>query len=712
MRRQLFVNGALLALALGTLGVVWATREAPTTAELTARKNKLLPDFKKEQVSRLVLSQDGRELQLDAATPSEFRIVKPWSERADIATVSQLLGSLDLASFLRSAEDVATAQSALGASALRIRVEMGNKSATLALGGPAPSPTGARYAEVTQDGVSKRYVVTAGVASELAVPFDKFREPRLLEYGRSELAKISLVQGNDKLELSQEHGAFFVELGGARELASRDVVERLLTAFARLSTEQFVEADEAKKALSDTSLRATLTLTDKQAQPITLAFGSCPSDHAMALVLKEQAGKGPRAGCIPNEVSVALRVDPAEARLNGPFAARVDEVEELRISQGAQKLELARKDRGFLLRAPSNTEVPLDAGNARISAIVGAKGQRQAAPNLAELGLSPSQGDVSIQMAGADEAAHRSERILVGKKRADGGVCAQRLADQVVLCFEAEAAHAFEPDATLLKGLNLFRFAPSELQSFTLDAKGLHQTVRRSPEGSYTLEEPKGFKHDGSLVADAVQTLGTLQAVRWVPGGDPASFGLEPPRLRVSITLAEGAGSRELFVGAATAGGFFARASTDPGVFVLARANVDLLTTPLIERTLVPLPEADLVSVQVESAGRSSQVTRVGERWQGSLSDEVVEAILALKAEQTVHLGAEARTEGLAKPTTTVRFTAKNGQQLRLRLGASDTLEGSPITYARLDGVDATFALSARAATMLRDATDPQPAHD
>jgi Domain of unknown function (DUF4340) len=710
MRRQLFVNGALVALALGTLGVVWATREAPTTAELTARKNKLLPDFKKELVSRIVLSRGGHELELEAATPGEFRIVKPWPERADVATVSQLLGSLDLASALRSAEDVSTGQAALGSGALSIRVEMGAKYAVLALGGPAPSPTGAHYAEVTSDGVSKRYVVTAGVAAELGLPFDKFREPRLLEYGRSELAKISLVQGNDKLELTQaEHGAFFVELGGSRELASRDVVERLLTAFARLSTEQFVEADAARQALSGSTLRATLTLTDKQAQPITLAFGTCPSDPAQALVLKEQAGKGPRAGCIPADVGAALRVNAADARLSGPFAARVDEVEELRVSQGSQKLDLARKDRGFLLRAPSNTEVPLDAGNARISAILSAKGQRPTAPKLAELGLLPSQGDVSIQIAGADEAAHRSERVLVGKKQPDGGVCVQRLADQIVLCFDAEVAHAFEPDATLLKGLNLFRFAPSELQSFTLEAKGLRQTVKRSPEGGYTLEEPKGFKHDGALVADAVQTLGTLQAVRWVPAGDPASVGLEPPRLRVSITLAEGAGSRDLFVGGPTAGGFFARASTDPGVFVLSRSNLDALATPLIERALLPVPEAELASIQVDSSGRSQLATRVDERWQGALSADVVEAILALKAEQTAHLGAELPAEGLAKPATTVRFTAKTGQQFRLRVGASDTLSGSPIAYARLDGVDATFALSARAATMLRDATDPNP---
>ena len=81
----------------------------------------------------------------------------------------------------------------------------------------------------------------------------------------------------------------------------------------------------------------------------------------------------------------------------------------------------------------------------------------------------------------------------------------------------------------------------------------------------------------------------------------------------------------------------------------------------------------------------------------------------AAAAPAAVVASAETPAEGLGKPAVTVRFTAKNGQQFRLRLGASDTLEGSPITYARLDGVDATFALSARAATVLRDATDPKP---
>jgi len=712
MRGQLYVNGALLALALGTLGVVWVTRETATTAELESRKNKLLPSFRKDAVTRLVLSQDGKELELDADQGGEFRIVKPWPERADIATVNQLLGSLDLASALRPADGLSAEQAGLTGHALGILVEMGGKSQRLTLGGPAPAPAGARYAEVTRDGATRRYVVSQGVSSELSIAFDKFREPRLLDHGRSELARLELTRGGQQLTLTQaEHGAFFVELAAGRELASREVTERVFNALARLSTEHFVEAGVARQALGDAALRVTLTLTDKSVAPIRLAFGACPGSPDEALVLKEQAGKAERAGCIPSELERALQVTAEDARLPGPFAARQDEVEELRITRGNEKLELARKDKAFVLRAPKSSEVPLDAGNARISALVEAKGERPSTTELAQLGLAPAAGELSIQIAGADEASHRTETALVGKPRPDGSVCVKRNADAVILCFGAETARAFEPDASLLKGLTLFRFAPSDLTSFSIETSSLRETVRRDPEGGYQLEEPQGFKHDGSLVADVVQTLGTLQAARWVSVSNEASLGLKPPRLHVRLTLAAGVGERELDVGAATSGGFFARIGGEPGVFVLSRSVVDTLSTPLVERALVPVPEAEVAEIQLESGERSRSASRApnGEGWLGTIPSETVEAILALKAEQALHVGPANPLEGFAKPTLVVRFSAKNGKSFRLLVGVKGTLDDAPIAYARLDGVNATFALSGRVAAMLRDSLDSNP---
>jgi hypothetical protein len=280
--------------------------------------------------------------------------------------------------------------------------------------------------------------------------------------------------------------------------------------------------------------------------------------------------------------------------------------------------------------------------------------------------------------------------------------------DNVVLCFSADAARAFEPDASLLRGLGIFSFAPSELASFSIQATGLNETVRRNEDGGYQLEEPKGFQHDGSLVADTVQALGTLQAVRWVPALDDATLGLKSPRLHATVTLTGDAGVRTLDVGAATSDGYFARASSDAGVFVLPRSVVEALSAPLIDRTLLPVPGAELTSIEVEANGRRLILGRptATATWRGTLKTEVLDAILALKAEQTVHLGAAKPVEGFANPSVTVRFGAQNGQRYRLLIGARDTLDDSPIAYARLDGVDATFALSGRTVSLLRDTSD------
>src|SRR5262249_29735009 len=146
---------------------------------------------------------------------------------------------------------------------------------------------------------------------------------------------------------------FFSLVNGVHELASRDVVERLLNALSRLSTEQFVDADEARKALGTDADVIGIELVDKSIPAGTLSVGrTCPKAPEQALLLREQDGRSARSGCIPKDVAEALHVGVDETRWQTPFAARPDEVEELVVTDGAQKLDLARKDSAFVLRAP------------------------------------------------------------------------------------------------------------------------------------------------------------------------------------------------------------------------------------------------------------------------------------------------------------------------------------------------------------------------
>jgi hypothetical protein len=310
-----------------------------------------------------------------------------------------------------------------------------------------------------------------------------------------------------------------------------------------------------------------------------------------------------------------------------------------------------------------------------------------------------------IQVAGSDAATHREESIAIGRARADGSRCIQRKLDGTQLCFDKSAAAAFDTDASLLRSSEVLRFAPSELANLSIVAGDLRERLVRNPDGSYQLEEPKGFRHDGSLVADAVQTLGTLQALRWVPHAEEAELGLVSPRMRVTFQLGSAA-PRELVIGASAEGGAFARLSPEPAVFVLGTLPLADLETPLIDRALCPFDRAQLARIELKQGARSLTLSRSGNAWQGGTlaaaqASELVEALGALRAEQALHVGSARPNEGFDKPRGAITFVDQQGKSSRLTLGAKGTLGEEPIVFARLEGVDATFALLARTAEQL-----------
>jgi hypothetical protein len=702
MRRQLWVNATIVGLALGTVFVVWATRETPTTAELASRKDKLLPVFDSERVTSLRISRQGQVVELERSDDpqAEFRIVRPWQERADIATVKRLLGSLELASALRPADGVDTKAAGLGADALRIQLQMGENRAAVTLGGPAPAPAGARYAEVTSDGNARRFVLSAGMASELDVAIDQLREPSLLEHGKSDLLRIELESPKGKSLLEQRSQVFFTLTDGRAELAERDVVYGIITALSRLTAEQRVEPERARAQLTSAPLRVRLELNDTKLEPITLRFGGpCEQAPTRTLMLREQAGTPGRAGCIPNDIDDALSVTPAELRSSRLFSARVDEVEELRVKQGQHQYVLLRKDSGFRLREGAEREVPLDAGNARLAALLLARGEPSAEPDLAKLGLLPAAGALSIRVAGSVT----EETVDVGRTLGDGKVCAKRNLDQVVLCFPAEAARAFDADTTLLRGPNVLSFSPSELRRLTVIAGGQRETIVRHPDGSYELTEPAGFSHDGSLVADAVQTLSTLVATRWVSLTDDASFGLARPRAELEITLGSDTAPRRLVIGAPVSGGYFARLSPDPAVFVLPAAAFDDLVAPHIDRALCPCAEQELASVELTTP-RGTGVIRGATVSLPHHRPELGETLKALRAERALHFGPARPDEGFAGATSKLKYTTRDGRVVEVVFGSCETKNDGKICYARRSDVDATFAVAAR---VVKDLTSP-----
>jgi hypothetical protein len=557
-------------------------------------------------------------------------------------------------------------------------------------------------------------IVSAGVVSELDVALDKLREPRLLELGRSDIAKLVLEQSSGKVELLQrKRGIFSLQRAGALELASSEATERVLSALSRVVASQFVQPEQARSAIGQdpASLRVALEATDPAQAPISLSFGaSCPGNAEQSLVLREERGRSPRAGCLATDIVQALRTSEAELVLDRPFAARVDEVEQLQISatpfgekikmRSPGFLDLVRKGSAFQLRSPAETEVALDAGNQRISALVRARAERAPASDL-----GPETGWVRLELSAGNGPTRPSELVRLGTPRHDGSLCMKRDADGVVLCVDRDAAEAFRTDATLLRSLIMLRFAASELKQLDIETRDLTERLERSEGGGYALQKPKGFQHDGGLVTEVVQALGALQAERWVATAVAPVHGFEAPRLRARIELRSGA-VHELIVGARAKDGFYARLGADPAVFVLSSATLKALQEPLIDRALYPELGSDLATLVLTRGARSLTLERAGDAWRGGTTperaSELVETLSSLRADFTVHLGPARPNEGLTRPGFSITFVAKDGKRDVLRIGARDTIDGAAIAYARLDSVDATFALSSSTVTALQ----------
>lgn len=691
----------IAALAVGSTLAVVLTRDRPTTAETEARARNLLRVFREDELSRLALHGpksfvlERRELEGERAW-----FLVPSGERADEDAVDRLIATLGFAVPVRASTD--TPETAgIDASSARLEITAGRLRYELRLGKPAEPPNGAAYLELRVEGApgSGLFVVPKDVVALFSTDLDALRYSRLFPWGEHSLAALELETQGKKLRLDHPDGLAWTL--DSKQRASRTALEPVFDALAGLRLERFLERKAAEALLGATpALR--VRATPREGAALTLDFGgACPDDPERVVVL-ESTPNG-KAGCVARSVLDRLDLDPAKLVDPYPFSARPDEVEEVVIERGSSSLVLVRKGTQFLLRKPSEAEVGSEAGNARVSAIVRAKGEIVPSPDLKELGLSPPQGRVTVISPG--EGKSSEELVELGKRTGEGTLYLRR-GDGVVLALTRDQARAFDVDTTLLRSQSLLSFSQSELLSVTLSAPE-PQALRRGPDGSLELEAPRHFKVDSALATELGFTLGALTATSFVADHDDGSFGLGKPRSRTSVTFETGdAGTRTrtLVVGDATRGGYYARFEDDPAVFVLDRETVEKIEVLLVDRSPFLVEPASIARLELESKGerlvlaeRNGTLAPVPPtELAAPLVQALLQALGQLRADAALHTGPARADEGFAKPKLRVRVERKpgSGGPVVFMLGAADEHQGISVYYARAEGVDATFAIA------------------
>lgn len=712
LERSVVVNALIALFALGSGLAIVVTRDRPSVTQREARANNLLPSFSPERLQRIEVRLGTASFALERdkagadAGMTSFRFAGSTAAKVDPEALLGFVRSLELASFLRRLERTAADRRTLGLEAPRgeLRLLLAGTESRLRVGAEARSPHGTTYVEV-QEGSDEPVLglIRTELMGELLPTADGLRPRGLVPYALAELTRIDVELPTRKLSLRRGKGPAW--LGDDNLRVERAAVERFGLELAALKTERFLDG----KAALATGMQASHALTlvpDQGRPPLVLRAGpACPVDPA--LLLLQRAARGAAAECVGRGLLALLTTlaqTPSDA---SPFALQLDEVESVLIEREAGTLELWRNERGFQLRKPLLTDVALEVGNRRLASLLAVRGERVAQPDLPDLGLVPPSGRVRLRSSTVAQSPAFEESVELGSIQTDGRLPVRRTEDGAVLLLAREAARAYAVDAALLRPARVLEFGPSQLAELEIQWGSERQLLRRTDAGGFALVQPAAHEHDGALVMDLVQSLGTLEVERWIADSDDGSFGLKQPRVQVRLALKGKDGSVQsvhLRVGSETSGGAHAVLEGVAGVFVIPKALVADLTTPLLARNVFQTEPSALTRIVIEHGGRSVTLAQRGDTFVAvggaDLPPPLVARLLSnlgsLRAEAAIHTGTARAEEGLDAPSVVLRLQAADAARSKtIQIGARDTWRGMSVYYARVLGVDATYALPA-----------------
>ncbi len=732
----------LSALAIvGSVYVFVVDRGSVTTHEAEQRKKNIFGSWRADEISEVTIehgSKSGKSAKLSRGAANALGQTG-WDlsfgkDRfsAEEQQVDQLLGTLEFATYERvvAAGSVEPAALGLDTPRLRISVTASGRKTVLTLGGNASTPPGAVFAEVTNGSDKALYVVTKELAEVLDADPEQLRARRLVPYSAADVARFEFVAPEYTYHLEHvKTDRDQMILGGptkdANKRVSRRVMDELLTTLGRLDAASFLPDDVADKVSKPT---ITITFVPKDStkpRGVLAVGGSCPDkpEHVVA-ILREPSRI---SACLTQATADELTKSPDVMVDRGVFVARIDEVQEVVFKSGDKRLELARKGTGFHQRAPVDREVDGGAGRVLLEALLGLRATDVIVDaDRAALGLDKPRGTIRLAslLPARDEDGGDNERVedvVVGEPKGD--LVAVSRADGAVLQLPVTALRDLFPSDLSLRSLTVIDMPETAVRALRVEQADRVQRIERTTEGGWKLTEPagRGLKADIGLGSDLAMSIFPLKVDRFVAEKDDGTFGLDKPRLVIEADIGSGdAGprNRRLLIGAPTTNGSFARLDGDDAVFVVPRSVEQAASRWLLDRAVFSFDLGDIVKVTVAPKDKSKKslvLERVGDvlRIAGdpaatARAAELRDALGDLAPDAAVGVGAPRKEEGLDPPVLTIiverarldegtdarqQLVADPHRTVRLHLGANDVFRGTAVTYARREGIDATYVI-------------------
>jgi hypothetical protein len=704
---------SLVILAAAAVGYAYVVdRKTVSDSDRATRQGDAFPSFRVDRVGRVELDRPGESLVLERdpdAGAAAWLITSPRRERADSAAVDALLRELELAKRVR---DVAERDAAgLEQPRVRGKLNIGSLEYRFALGGEAPRPDGAAYMRLDGEGA---FVVGRSLAVQLLRGFDAYRDRMLVPYGASDTARVevdALGEGGAGFAIERRGTTFRVASSGLR--ASRSAVDQLFAALADTRAEAFLDDEQADRARAKASWRVTLAPRTGDRAPVELRIGSeCPGRPEGVAVVRDRPSRA--AACAPRTIALALEELPGALTDTSPLFAHADEFEELRLEPlqpGGPAVDVARKDRGWHERAPEERD--LDPGetesvNALAAALAAARAT-QAHPATPDDRFT-AHARVRIVRTGDGVA----EVVDVGPAETDGSRLMRREDDGAILRVPLAAARRFWPQAIALRGRDVWARAGAGGRTAAFDAASVvavDDSCGTTPQrlelrnAVWRMSRPAGFRADPRSIADLIEAFERARAESWVADADDGTFGLGGAgacAVTFSLDDPAGAGSRRgIAFGAAGDGGFYAQTLDDKAIFVVPPSLREEAARPAVDRARLRVDPAALEKATFLRDGRRLTLDH------DDVGGDLAAALSSLAAQVALHVGPPAPDEGFSAPTLEIRAAMHPDAgplETHIVIGAATHVDGADAYFARVSGVDATFAVSRRSVAAILDA--------
>jgi hypothetical protein len=688
---------ALVVLAAGAAAYAYLVdRGTVSDVERAARRSDVFPSFRVDDVTRIELEHGAESLVLerggDAAGGALWSMTSPRGERADAAAVDVLLRDLEMARRLRDVDP----KDAPGLDAPRVRgrVRVGALEYRFVLGDDAPVPDGAAYMRVDGEGT---FVVDRVLKVQLLRGADAYRDRTLVPYGASAIARLEVrAASGEAVALERQGGTFRV--GGTGLRASRDAVDRLMMALADARAESFLDDAAADREVAAPAFRVTVDPRDASGRVELLVGGACPAEEGGVVVVRRAPAR--RSACAPKLLRDALRAVAAGAPVDAsPFFAHADEMEELRlepVGREGPRVDVARRGSGWRVRAPEERDLAGDEGDS-VSALALSLAQARGAEPHKATGEDRFEARARVTVVRTGGGA--TEVVEVGAAAADGSVMVRRADDGAVVRLPRATARRFVPHPVALRGRSPWR-APFDAAAVV----AIDDTCTPAPhrlelhDRAWTMRAPVGQAVDAPWLVDLTGALARANADAWIAEADDGAFGFaDPGACDVTLTLdaaAADGGPRRVAIafGAAGDGGFYARAQDDAAVFVAPASLRAMLGHPALDRSRL---RVDLAPDAMVTLSHGIERRTLGPAIADG--DRLAGAVSSLHAQCALHAGAAGRDEGFDRPTLEIAAASpgEGGTPLETRIviGARTQVDGAEAYFARVSGVDATFAV-------------------